>query len=294
MGKPFLKIDFNIENKNMAYKSVFNKLKTFLNYHATVGIHKEQGKQKVLRRYNKTTKSGKAVGKLAGVSHRMTISKLAYQNEFGATILIKPRYRIKRRTIRKESVTGTVNGRNYRVSVSLLERYYGKKRNASEQGFLLISKSGKFVMYKPPNSTIKIPSRSFIRKVVNEPSADLQANIATILANLFKVGGGRARPAWVEIATLVREEIKKNIHDNKPNHPITVKAKESSTPLKDEQDRIYKAIKFKLYKGGPKGDLDYRVQRNIKIIDKALKSIDSLSKDKVIGSETKYIKKFLK
>ena len=282
MGKPFLQFDFKIENKNKRYKSFLTKLKKFILYHATVGIHQAQGKQKVIKRYNKISKSGKSVSHLAGKSHRMTIAKLAYQNEFGATIYIKPRYKVAKRTVGKMSY---IQG-DKRVTVSTIEKY-SKRMDARYQGYILFDKQGEFVMYKPPGSTIKIPNRSFIRKVANEPSAELKDRVGNVLNGLLKIGGGRVSSSWNTIARIITEEMKKNVHDNKPNHEITKKAKGSSTPLKDEQDRIYNAIKYRIYKSGTKNANNYWNEKNAKIIDKTLKTIDSLTDRGVISSEQK-------
>lgn len=288
MGKPFLQFDFKIENKSKRYKSFLTKLKKFILYHATVGIHQAQGKQKVIKRYNKISKSGKSISHLAGKSHRMTIAKLAYQNEFGATIYIKPRYKVAKRTVGKMSY---IQG-DKRVTVSTIEKY-SKRMNARYQGYILFDKQGKFVMYKPPGSTIKIPNRSFIRKVVNKPSAELKNRVGDVLNGLLKIGGGRVSSSWNTIARIITEEMKNNIHDNKPNHEITKKAKGSSTPLKDEQDRIYNAIKYRIYKSGTKNANNYWNEKNARIIDKTLKTIDSLTDRGIISSEQRITVKML-
>lgn len=288
MGKPFLQFDFKIENKSKRYKSFLTKLKKFILYHATVGIHQAQGKQQVIRRYNKIAKSGKSVSHIGGKSHRMTISKLAYQNEFGANILIRPRYRTARRTVGKMSTRGN----RARVTVSMIEKY-STPMSAKSQGYLLLSKNGDFVMYKPPNSTIRVPERPFIRKVVTDPSASLQSSISDALNNLLKIGGGRVSATWRTIAQLVTEEMKNNVHTGKPNHGLTVKAKGSSTPLKDEQDRIYNAIKFRVYKSGTKNADNYWNEKNARIIETTLKAFDSFTNKGVIGYETKTSVKLL-
>ena len=296
MGKPFLQFDLKIENKNKRYKSFLTKLKKFILYHATVGIHQAQGKQKVIKRYNKISKSGKSVSHLAGKSHRMTIAKLAYQNEFGATIYIKPRYKVAKRTVGKMSY---VQG-DKRVTVSTIEKY-SKKLDSRYQGYLLLKKGavsgdgskGNFVMYKPPNSTIHIPKRPFIRKVVTDPSGSLQSSVGNTLNNLLKIGGGRVSSTWRTIAQLVTEEMKNNVHNGEPNHSLTQKAKGTSTPLKDEQDRIYNAIKYRIYKSGTKNANNYWNEKNAKIIDKTLKTIDSLTDRGIISSEQRITVKTL-
>ena len=288
MGKPFLQFDFKIENKSKRYKSFLTKLKKFILYHATVGIHQAQGKQKVLKRYNKIAKSGKTVGHISGRSHRMTVSKIAYQNEFGKNIHIKPRYRIARRTVGRMSTRGNIA----RVTVSMIEKY-STPMSAKNQGYLLLSKSGKFVMYKPPDSIIRIPSRPFIRKVVTDPSMNLQSRVGNVLNGLFKIGGGRVSASWRTIAQLVTEEMKGNVHTSKANHSLTIKAKESETPLKDEQDRIYNAIKYRIYKSGTKNADNYWNEKNARIIETTLKTFDSFTNKGVIGYETKTSVKLL-
>lgn len=296
MGKPFLQFDFKIENKSKRYKSFLTKLKKFILYHATVGIHQAQGKQKVIKRYNKISKSGKSVSHLAGKSHRMTIAKLAYQNEFGATIYIRPRYKVAKRTVGKMSY---IQG-DKRVTVSTIEKY-SKKLDSRYQGYLLLKKGavsgdgskGNFVMYKPAGKSIIIPERTFIRKVVNKPSAELKNRVSDVLNSLLKIGGGRVSSSWNTIARIITEEMKNNVHNNKPNHEITKKAKGSSTPLKDEQDRIYNAIKYRIYKSGTKNANNYWNEKNARIIDKTLKTIDSLTDRGIISSEQRITVKTL-
>ena len=213
---------------------------------------------------------------------------MAYQNEFGATIYIKPRYKVAKRTVGKMSY---IQG-DKRVTVSTIEKY-SKRMDARYQGYTLLDKEGKFVMYKPPNSIIKIPNRSFIRKVVNKPSAELKNRVGDVLNSLLKIGGGRVSSSWNTIARIITEEMKNNVHDNKPNHKITKKAKGSSTPLKDEQDRIYNAIKYRIYKSGTKNANNYWNEKNAKIIDKTLKTIDSLTDRGIISSEQRITVKTL-
>lgn len=277
-------LDFHISNKMSGYKSVLNKLKTFMQYMATVGIHSAEGQKKVIRRY---TSMSKGTTHKAGKSYRMNIVKLAYQNEFGANITIRPRYITRTRTVGKN----TVHTLKTRQSFKTIEKY-SALRKAKQQGYLLLNKQGKFVAYFKPDSTIHIPARPFIRKVITDPNTNLMNAVNSVLGNTFVKGGYSASTAIRKIAKLVQFQIKSNIHNSTPrNHPLTFKAKGFNSPLVDEQDRLSKAIKFKVYKGA-KGMEAYRIQRNIKFIDKALKTIDQFNDKGIISSETKVGKVF--
>lgn len=274
-------LDFHIDNKMSGYKSILNKLKTFMQYMATVGIHSTEGQKKVIRRYTTMSKKGKSVSHISGKSYRMNIVKLAYQNEFGANIYIKPRYITRSRTVGKN----TVHTLKTRQAFKTKEKY-SALRSAKQQGYLLLNKQGRFVAYFKPNSVIRIPARPFIRKVITDPNTTLTANINDVLSHTFTKGGYSAPSAIRKIAQLVQSEVTNNIrHNGRFNHPLTVKAKGKNDPLVDEQDRLSKAIKFKIYKG-VKGMEAYRIQRNIKFIDKALKTIDQFNDKGIISSET--------
>ena len=67
-------LDFHISNKMSGYKSILNKIKTFMQYMATVGIHSVEGRKKVIRRY---TSMSTGITHKAGKSYRMNIVKLA-------------------------------------------------------------------------------------------------------------------------------------------------------------------------------------------------------------------------
>lgn len=271
-------LEFHIDNKMSGYKSILNKLKAFIQYMATVGIHKTDGQKKVIRRY---TSMSNGTNHEAGKSYRMNIVKLAYQNEFGANITIKPRYITRTRTVGKN----VVHTLRTRQTFKTIEKY-SALRSAKQQGYLLLNKQGKFVAYFKPNSVIRIPARPFIRKVMTDKSTVLTANINDVLSHTFVKGGYSASSAIRRIARLVQAEVINNIrHNGRFNHPLTVKAKGKNDPLVDEQDRLSKAIKFKIYKGA-KGMEAYRIQRNIKFIDKALKSIDQFNDKGIISRKT--------
>ena len=277
-------LEFHIDNKMSGYKSILNKLKTFMQYMATVGIHSAEGQKKVIRRY---TSMSKGTTHNAGKSYRMNIVKLAYQNEFGANITIRPRYITRNRTVGKN----TVHTLKTRQTFKTIEKY-SALRKAKQQGYLLLNKQGKFVAYFKPNSVIHIPARPFIKKVITNKNTALTNNINDVLNHTFIKGGYSVSSAIRKIAQLVQVEIINNIrHNGRFNHPLTVKAKGKNDPLVDEQDRLSKAIKFKIYKG-VKGMEAYRIQRNIKFIDKALKTIEQFNDKGIISNETKIGKVF--
>lgn len=276
MSKPFIQIDFNFNVNMKHFKSFLKKLKIFLQYSATVGIHSKEGKQKVIRRYSTMSKKGKEVMRRAGKSHTMTVVKLAYQNEFGANIKIKPRYK----TVSKKN-NKQVHGVNVKVTYSTLEKY-SALRGAKEQGYLLLDKSGKFVAYFKPESTIHIPKRPFIRNIITNPTTAMNSSINDVLEHTFIRGGYTARSAFKKIAGVVQQEMQNNVRNNGiSNHLLTVRAKGKNSPLIDEQDRLSNAIKFKIYRGafvkGTKANLEYIKQKNIKTIDSTLKAISQFS-----------------
>lgn len=266
------------------YKSFLNKIKTFVRYMATVGIHQEQGTKKVLKRYatyktKKNTRGGtykeKSGGSISGKSHTMTVAKLAYQNEFGATIPLRYRYKATYRVVGRSSVIGSPFTSGFNTSTEKLKYSTGKYQK--KQGYLLTDKKGNFVAYFKPETSINIPSRSFIRKTA-EYDGNLVTAVNNVLANTFKVGGYRANKAFTVIAKLVEYKMKNNLKNNQPrNHPLTIKAKGQNSPLVDEQDRLFKSIKYKIYKDtstiGSKGynALSKQTQKHI---DKLLKSAD--------------------
>lgn len=282
MSNNFFRIGFNIQFQNRNYRGLLRKLQTFLRYMATVGIHEKEGKQKVVRRYStgKVNKNGKPIVHNAGKSHRMTIAKLAYQNEFGAIIEIKPKYKTaheRRRKIVKElsRYSSPTYRRLYRT-VMVTDKKYSKEKRAREQGYLLTDKSGKFVAYFKPRSSIKIPKRSFILKTIHKPDPKLIAVIGNVLQKTFVNKGYTANEAITKIAKLVQHTMKGNVKNNQlSNHPLTIKAKGKNSPLEDEQDRIYKSIKYKIYKDvkvkGSRGNSKLQKQ-TVKHIDKLLKS----------------------
>ena len=113
--------------------------------------------------------------------------------------------------------------------------------------FIEQGKNGDFVAYFKPNQRIIIPERSFIRKT-SKPDAKLLSAIQSVLKSTFITGGYRARQAMYKIAKLVTYRMKSNVkNDQVRNSPLTIKAKGFNSPLVDEKDRIFKAIKYKIY-----------------------------------------------
>lgn len=282
MANNFFRLNLNVEFKSKNYKGLLRKLQTFLRYMATVGIHEKEGKQKVIRRYDsgKINKKGNKIMHIGGKSHRMTIAKLAYQNEFGAVITIKPRYKTAherhRKIVRELKRWQTSEYIRLKRRVMVTDKKYSEERKANEQGYLLTDKSGNFVAYFKPNTNIKIPKRSFILKTIHEPDATMLTVINNILQKTIVKNGFTATEAWRKIAKLVNMQMKKNVKRNQlANHPLTIKAKGKNSPLVDEQDRIYNSIKYKIYKNATvKGSKGYgKLQKQtIKHIDKLLAS----------------------
>lgn len=284
---PLFKFEFHIAYSNNNYKGFLNKLKTLIEYSATVGIHAKEGKQKIYHRY--TNSSGKS--KISGISHRMTLIKLAYQNEFGADIRIRPRY--KTVTQKSRVVYNSFKARTTETTSSK----FSTLRGAKEQGYLLLSKTGKFVMYKKPNTVIHIPQRSFIRKTAEELDPKVQQTIGTILNNTLTSKGYTANQAINKIASIVQYKMKSNVKNNqKRNSPWTIKAKGYNSPLVDEQDRIFRGITYKVYKNidikGSTGQRDFRKQ-NLSTVDKLLKNSEQLINKGLISQNSEVTNVFV-
>lgn len=278
-----LQLDINLQFPAKGYRQFLRKLRTFVSYCATVGIHKSEGMKKANRQYFKRVNRNSYTDMYkqyktqnAGRSHAMTVIKLAYQNEFGTVsyggkypdILIKPRYKTVRRT-KKLGVYHTPRTRVTRTA----HWKESVPRSANQQGYLLLSRTGDFVMYKKPNETIGIPPRPFLSKVVDNPPASLANDVAFIMKRALESGGSIPK-AYNKIANLVTEIAKSNI-DKSPisNHPLTVKAKGFDKAYYDTQNRIYNAIKYKVYKNADKeGSSGNRAlqQQMVSYIDKLL------------------------
>lgn len=265
-------IDLNLDVKFSArqYKSFLNRLKKLGLLIATVGIHAEQGKQPVIRRYTKTSSNGNEISKRAGATHRMTVAKLAYQNEFGANITIRPRYKT-----RTENKTTIYNSARHRITETV-SRKYSAFAPVKQQGYLLLNKQGKFVAYFKPNSVIHIPERSFLRKTAKNLDPKVQAMCSDVLANILVNKSVSPTNGMKEIAKIIELKVKQNIRNVSPkNHELTRKAKGFNMPLVDEKDRILKSIKYKIYKNpyelGSKGNIQYLKQFD-RQVDKVLKN----------------------
>ena len=267
MGNNLFTIELDIRFPTRKYKSLLKKLQTFISYIATVGIHQAEGKKKVLRRYTTKSSSNKTATRISGKSHRMNVVKLAYQNEFGANILIKPKYRKTTRTRRI-----VINKKYTRMTRTVKYTYDDL---AKEQGYLLLNKSGKFVAYFKPGTMIRIPPRPFLTRILKEKNSKLSHSITGILFDTFMLNKYSSNQSIDKIAKLVQYRAKNNVKNNISNRSLTFKAKGHRIPLFDEQDRITKAIKYKIYKNtqapGSKGLLSLQNQ-TIKHIDKLLNS----------------------
>ena len=263
-------VQLNVKFSTRQYKSFLNRLKKLALLIATVGIHANEGKQKVIRRYTTMSKNGKQQSHRAGKSHRMTIAKLAYQNEFGSNISIKPRYR----TVTKQQSRKTLHTPTQKITKTTNIKF-SALRKAREQGYLLLDKSGNFVAYFKPNSIIHIPERSFLRKTVRDIDPKMHNMVSNILQDVLVNKTLTPNQAMNKISKLVQYKVKNNMKNTSPNHPLTFKAKGHKSPLVDEQDRLSKAIKYKIYKNpytiGTAGNVAYLKQFE-KFIDKTLKS----------------------
>lgn len=282
-------MDINLKLPSKGWKNILRKLKTFSQYCATVGVHQPDANKLAIRRYTQrvnqsndfSSMNKKYKSRRAGVTHRMTIGKIAYQNEYGAKILVKEKFktvkeRIGRRLIGKTKWwhTGEISSKTMRVTW----KRYSKRLPAKQQGYVLVDKSGKFIWHKKPGSVITIPARPFLRPIINEPDPMMISTIEQIMLRTFVNNGHTAPKGWKLIAQYVAMQVKKNIRNSSLNHPTTVQAKGSAKPLTDEQDRLYNAIKYKIYKGvteaNSKGyaSLAKQFERNVdKLLDSAKK-----------------------
>lgn len=284
MSNNLFKIDLNVTFPSRSYKGLLSKLKTFVSYCATVGIHQADGKKKVIRRYSTTNKKGKKSNHIAGKSHRMNVVKLAYQNEFGATINLKTKYKTTKFT-RK-----IVINRKYARVTRVATRKYSEI--SDKQGYLLLDKQGNFVAYF--KKSITIPPRPFLTKILKEYDSKLDTAISYILIDTFVARKYTSSQAINKIAGLVKLKVQQNIRLTTPkNSELTKKAKGFNQPLVDEKDRILKAIKYKVYSKlnipDSKGRVMLKEQfEGVKRLDKLLKS--SKVFDKII-EETNYTSK---
>lgn len=281
------KIEFGVTFPSKSYKGLLSKLKTFVSYCATVGIHQADGKKKVIRRYNTTNKKGKKSTHIAGKSHRMNVVKLAYQNEFGATINLKTKYKTTKFT-RK-----IVINRKYARVTRVATRKYSEI--SDKQGYLLLDKQGNFVAYF--KKSITIPPRPFLTKLLKEKDMKFSALISQVLLDTFVTRKYTSSKAIHKITQLTQLKVKQNIRLTTPkNNELTKKAKGFNQPLVDEKDRILKAIKYKVYSKlnitDSKGRAMLKEQfEGVKYLDKLLKS--SKVFDKIV-EESNYTTKSFK
>lgn len=242
-----LKVNFT---RNRDYKSFLSRLKKLGLLLATVGIHEQEGKQKIYRRYTAKNKKGKMVTRISGKSYRMTVAKLAYQNELGTigaggslpNIRIRPRYGIVKAVSKKV--------RHYQKEKHTIKTTtkYSALRGAREQGYLIKDKQGKFVAYFPPDKEIKIPPRPFLSPICKNPPTDLAMQINSTIKKILIDKTLNPKQGFNEIAKITELKIKQNMRNIKPSaHPVTRKAKGFNLPLVDEKDRLTKAIKYKVY-----------------------------------------------
>ena len=283
-------IELNLDVKFSArqYKSFLNRLKKLGLLLATVGIHANEGKQKVVRRYTTMSKKGNLQGHKSGRSNVMTIAKLAYQNEFGANIPIRPRYRVAKKQV--SSTTLHTPTQKITKTVSMKQSVL---RGAREQGYLLLNKQGKFVAYFRPNSVIRIPERSFLRKTAKNLDPKVQAMCSEILSNILVQKTLTPNNGMKEIAKLIELKVKQNMRTVSPkNHELTRKAKGFNLPLVDEKDRLLKSIKYKIYRNpyqlGSVGSKAYHKQL-IKTVDECINKANQYEQiAKQITTTTKF------
>lgn len=276
-------ISVDLKFSKRQYKSFLNRLKKLSLYVVAVGILPQDGKIKIKRTY---IPRGKKKAITAGKSHRMTLAKLAYQNEFGAEILIKEKYIHK---TEKNRVRKSINGA--RVQISTVTKYSAL---SSKQGYVLCDKQGKMITLFPVGKTIKIPSRSFLRRTVREVDSYMSSESSRILYRTLIKRDLSPKKAMEQVGKIVQIKVKHNIITSKNNHPVTVKAKGKNTPLIDEQNRIYKHIKYKVfnnpYQFGTKVNQAY-LKMYTRGIDKLLKSADVFTeKAKSVTQETSLFK----
>lgn len=236
-----MNIDMTVKFSTRKLKSWLNRVSMFSRYISAVGILPTDGKKKV---YNKYVKSSQKKVKISGKNHRMTLAKLAYQNEFGANILIKHRYQT---VVSKTKNVFKEKGLRVRITTNTISRS-SELRNAREQGYLLTDKNGKGLAYFAPGKTIRIPERPFLRPVIKHLRPKTVNNANDILVKTLINKTIAPKDAFTRITKLVQKEIKHNImYNSKANHPLTVQAKGKDTPLRDTNNSLYKNIKFKVY-----------------------------------------------
>lgn len=289
-----IELSLDVKFSTRQYKSFLNRLKKLGLLLATVGIHANEAKQKVTRRYTTMSKKGNEQTHKAGRGNKMTIAKLAYQNEFGANIYIRPRYKVTKKQISSTSLNTPSQKITKTVSMK-----HSVLRGAKEQGYLLLNKQGKFVAYFKPNSIIRIPERSFLRKTAKNLDPKVQAMCSDILSNILVHRALSPTAGMKEIAKLIELKVKQNMRTVKPvNHELTRKAKGFNLPLVDEKDRLLKSIKYKIYKNpyqlGSVGNKAYHKQL-IKTVDECINKAnqyEQIAKEITTKTRTTTYKRF--
>ena len=259
-------IDVNVKFNGRQYKSFLRRLQKFAQLISLVGILPKEGTKRFTRHYLSMFSTFSAGRR----NTKMTIAKLAYQNEFGADIYIKPRFK---------TVTSSKSSSKYFISHKIVTTTTEKKsveRGAREQGYLLRDKRGNWVAYFKPHSKITIPARSYMRNTVRNVDSKLSTSINNIVIGVLVDKSYSPKEAMKKISELVQHRIKDQMVNSKKNHRLTIEAKGSSTPLVDEQDRLRESIKYKIYSNvhGISGIYMPDAVATDKKLDNLIKSVD--------------------
>ena len=259
-------IEVSVKFNGRQYKSFLKRLQKFAQLVSLVGILPKEGVKRFTRHYMSMFSTFNAGRR----NTKMTIAKLAYQNEFGAKIYIRPRYKTvttKEKFYGRYGVTKTLTTRITKMSV---------ERGAREQGYFLRSKKGGWVAYFKPNSTITIPARSYLRNTAKNIDNAISTSVGNIVVGTLVDKSYTPKKAMEKISKLIQYRIKNQMVNSKANHRLTVEAKGSSTPLVDEQDRLRESIKYKIYSGvhGVSGIYMPDVVATDKKLDNLIKKVD--------------------
>lgn len=222
-------INFNmrIEFKDKEYRRFLKKIVNMSKSFASIGIHSQDGQKPVVRKYvTGHNEYSAGVVHRAGITSQFNIAKLAYQNEYGADIPIKTKFRVRRKPSKSGAIISTVK----------------------KQGYVIRDKNGKFIAYFPVGHVIKIPARRFMHNAVVRPEQKHMDKAMFYVKNYLLFGSASLTTTWKMMGRQIELNIRKKIWNaTPPNHPVTVKAKGFNRPLIEEQKRLINNIKTNVY-----------------------------------------------
>ena len=253
MANNIINFNMRIEFKDKEYKRFLKKLSGISKSFASIGIHSQDGQKPVVRKYvTGHNEYSAGVVHRAGITSQFNIAKLAYQNEYGADIPIKAKFRVRSKPTKSGAIISTVK----------------------KQGYVLRDKNGKFIAYFPVGHVIKIPARRFMHNAVVRPEQKYMDKALFYAQNYLLFGSASLTTTWKMMGRQVELNIRKKIYNSTPpNHPLTVKAKGFNRPLIEEQKRLINNIKTEVYVSSNKlSNMAMLDKRTANIAEKLYKS----------------------